>query len=140
MLILVTLVSMTVIMPVAVGLAMAALALALRAGDHFLDEHRQPLVRAALVALGHTLLALAFGMAAAVFLHWAGPLSAYHVDSLAAGAFTLGLFVLPGAGAVRRAASRILARLLPGHRATVMSAAVMGPIALISLIALVIPG
>ncbi|MDA0635822.1 serine/threonine-protein kinase [Nonomuraea sp. MCN248] len=136
---LVTLMSVTIINPVTAGLAVAALALGLRAADHFLGPDRRTPARAALVALGHTLLALALGMTAAILLHRVGPLSASDVDSLAAGAFTLGLFVLPGAGPVRRSASRALARLLPGHRAIVVSSAVMGPIALISLIAVWLP-
>ncbi|MEV1005731.1 serine/threonine-protein kinase [Nonomuraea sp. NPDC050202] len=131
---LVTLVALTVVMPVVVGLLVAALSLALRAGDHYFAEERPELTRAALVAMGHLLLSLAFGIAAAGLLHLAGRLSTSHAESLAAGAFTLGLFVLPGAGAVRRAASGILARLLPGHTATVVTVAVMGPVALTSVI------
>ncbi|GAA2216448.1 hypothetical protein GCM10009850_119170 [Nonomuraea monospora] len=131
---LVTLMALTVVMPVVVGLVVAALSLALRAGDHYFAEERPELTRAALVAMGHLLLSLAFGIAAAGLLHLAGRLSTSHAESLAAGFFTLGLFVLPGAGAVRRAASGVLARLLPGHSATVVTVAVMGPIALTSVI------
>ncbi|TYB51302.1 serine/threonine protein kinase [Nonomuraea sp. PA05] len=131
---LVTLMALTVVMPVVVGLVVAALSLALRAGDHYFAEERPELTRAALVAMGHLLLSLAFGIAAAGLLHLAGRLSTSHAESLAAGFFTLGLFVLPGAGAVRRAASGVLNRLLPGHSATVVTVAVMGPIALTSVI------
>ncbi|GAA3592663.1 hypothetical protein GCM10022419_089460 [Nonomuraea rosea] len=133
-LMLVTLVALTVLMPVTVGAAAAALALALRAADHYLAESRPALSRAALVAVGHLLLSLAFGIAAATVLHLAGRLSTNHAESLAAGAFTLGLFVLPGAGAVRRTVARGLSRVLPGHRATVVTVAVLGPIALTSMI------
>ncbi|MGW0810945.1 serine/threonine-protein kinase [Nonomuraea sp. NPDC002799] len=131
---LVTLVALTVMTPVVAGLAAAALSLALRARDHFATETRRTLSTAALVALGHVLLALASGLAAASFLHLAGRVSVSHAESLAAGVFTLGLFVLPGTGPVRRAAARTLGRVLPGHSATVVSVAVMGPVALTSVI------
>ncbi|MFC4116633.1 serine/threonine-protein kinase [Nonomuraea zeae] len=133
-LMLVTLVALTVLMPVIVGLVAAALSLGLRAADHYFAESRPTLSRAALVAVGHLLLSLAFGIAAATALHVAGRLSTSHAESLAAGAFTLGLFVLPGAGAARRMASGLLARLLPGRSATVVTVAVMGPVALTSVI------
>ncbi|NJP98936.1 serine/threonine protein kinase [Nonomuraea sp. FMUSA5-5] len=130
----VALVALTVAMPVAMGLLVAALTLALRAGDHYFAEERPELTRAALVAMGNLLLSLALGIVAAGLLHMAGRVSTSHAESLAAGAFTLGLFVLPGSAAVRRAASNVLARLLPGHSATVVSVAVMGPVALITVI------
>ncbi|MFC5835406.1 serine/threonine-protein kinase [Nonomuraea insulae] len=133
-LLVVTLMAFTVMMPVAVGLVAAALSLALRAGDYFLAETRPAPSRAALVAGGHLILSLAFGIAAAALLHAAGRLNGSHAESLAAGAFTMGLFVLPGAGAARRTASNALARILPRRRATVVSVAVMGPIALTSVI------
>ena len=133
-LILVTLMALTVVKPVAVGLTVAALSLALRAGAYFLGENRRTLSRVVLVTLGHVVLALALGVTAAALLHSTGRLGTSHVEPLAASVFTLGLFVLPGAGTVRQAASRTLARLLPGHRALTMSVAVLGPIALIAMI------
>ncbi|MEU6721247.1 serine/threonine-protein kinase [Nonomuraea sp. NPDC046802] len=134
-LMLVTLMALTVIMPVAMGLVAAAISLALRAVDYFYyAEERPEWIKAALVAVGHLVAALAFGVVAASLLHWSGWLNSSHAESLAAGAFTLGLFVLPGAGAVRRVVSDNLARLLPGRNATVVSVAVMGPVALISVI------
>ncbi|MFC7586356.1 hypothetical protein ACFQYP_23385 [Nonomuraea antimicrobica] len=137
---LVTLAALTVVMPVVVGLVVAGLTLALRVGDHYFGDTGRTLSKSALVAAGHLALSLAVGLAAAGFLNTAGRLSAGHAESLAAGVFTLGLFVLPGAGAVRRTASRTLARLLPGHRATVVSVAVMGPIALTSVIVALVEG
>jgi hypothetical protein len=137
---LVTLVALTVLMPVAVGLLAAALTVALRVAEYFLAETERTLSREALVTGGHMLLSLAFGIAAASFLHMAGRLSVGHAESLAAGAFTLGLFVLPGSGTVRWAASDILARFLPGRSATVVTVAVMGPIALISVIVALVQG
>ncbi|MEV1243572.1 serine/threonine-protein kinase [Nonomuraea sp. NPDC050022] len=130
----VTLMALTVVTPVAMGLLAAALTLALRVAEYFLGETERTWSREALVAGGHLLLSLAFGIAAATFLHMAGRLSVGHAESLAAGAFTLGLFVLPGSGPVRWAASHILDRFLPGRTATVVSVAVMGPIALTSVI------
>jgi hypothetical protein len=137
---LVTLMALTVEMPVRMGLVAAGLALALRVGAYLGEDVRPDLIRTGLAALGHTVLALAFGMVAAIVLHWAGPLPAAYVDSLAAGAFTLGLFVLPGAGPVRWTASRLLARVLPGQSAIIVSWALMGPIALIALIVALLPG
>ncbi|MEU4580118.1 serine/threonine-protein kinase [Nonomuraea sp. ATR24] len=134
-LVLVTLMALTVLKPVGVGLTAAALSVALRAGAYFLGEHRRTLSRVVLVTVGHVVLSLALGIAASSFLHWTGRLSTSHVEPLAAAVFTLGLFVLPGAGTVRQAASHALARLLPGHRAIVVSSAVLGPIALIFVIA-----
>ncbi|MFC4015175.1 serine/threonine-protein kinase [Nonomuraea purpurea] len=134
-LMLVTLMALTVMMPVAMGLVAAAISLALRAVDYFYyAEDRPQWITAALVAVGHLVAALAFGVVAASLLHWSGWLNSGHAESLAAGAFTLGLFVLPGAGAVRRVVSDNLARLLPGRNATVVSVAVMGPVALTSVI------
>ncbi|MFI7132251.1 serine/threonine-protein kinase [Nonomuraea sp. NPDC050153] len=133
-LVLVTLVAATVVTPVTVGLVAAALSLALRAGDHYFAETRRTFSKSALIAVGHMFLALAFGTVVASLLHLSGWLNAGHAESLAAGAFTLGLFVLPGAGAVRRAASRALDRLLPGRNAIVVTVAVMGPVALTSVI------
>ncbi|MEV0381514.1 serine/threonine-protein kinase [Nonomuraea sp. NPDC050643] len=137
---LVTLMAFTVIMPVVVGLLAAALSVALRAGDYFFGEDRPTLSKAALVTVGHLLLSLALGVVAAGFLNMAGRLGTSHAESLAAGVFTLGLFVLPGAGPVRRAASRTLHRLLPGHSATVVTVAVMGPVALTSVIVALVQG
>ncbi|WP_053175116.1 serine/threonine-protein kinase [Nonomuraea sp. SBT364] len=137
-LLLVVLMALTVLMPVAVGLASAALSLALRAGAYFLGENRRTLSRVVLVTAGHIVLSLALGIAASSFLNWSGRLGTSHVEPLAASMFTLGLFVLPGAGTVRQAASHTLARLLPGHRAMVVSSAVLGPVALISVITAVI--
>ncbi|WP_084772561.1 serine/threonine-protein kinase [Nonomuraea candida] len=133
-LMLVTLIALTILMPVPGGLAAAAIALALRAGGHFFGEARRDGSREALMAMGHILLSLAFGFVVAGLLHLAVRLTASHAEALAAGAFTLGLFVVPGAGQIRGTAAGLLARLLPGHRSLVVSVAVMGPIALISLI------
>ncbi|WP_346114373.1 serine/threonine-protein kinase, partial [Nonomuraea maheshkhaliensis] len=133
-LMLVTLMALTVMNPVSGGLGAAALSLALRAADHYFAEERPPLSTAGLVTVGHLLLSVAFGLAAGGLLHMAGRLNAGHAESLAAGLFTLGLFVLPGAAPVRRAASGALARVLPGRSAIVVSTAVMGPITLIAII------
>ncbi|MGN9837274.1 serine/threonine-protein kinase [Nonomuraea sp. H19] len=134
-LLLVTLVALTVVMPVIVGTAAVALSLALRIGEYHFGDEQRTLFKAVLVTFGHLLLALAFGILAAAFLHWASKMSTSAAESFAAGAFTLGLFVLPGAGAVRQAAMRTLARGLPGRRAATVAVAVMGPVALVSLIA-----
>ncbi|MEO3868804.1 serine/threonine-protein kinase [Nonomuraea sp. B12E4] len=133
-LMLVTLIAMTVVMPVGVGLLAAAIWLVLRAVEYYFAEDRRELLVTALMTVGHMVLALAFGTVAAGLLHMAAVLSAGHAESLAAGAFTLGLFVLPGAGPARRTAARGLARLLPGNRATVVTVAVMGPVALTAVI------
>ncbi|MEU7749180.1 serine/threonine-protein kinase [Nonomuraea sp. NPDC049158] len=136
---LVTLVALTVLMPVTVGLLVAALTVALRVTEYFLGETERTWSREALVTGGHLLLSLAFGIAVATLLHMTR-LTVGHAESLAAGAFTLGLFVLPGSGAVRWAAAHILDRFLPGRSATVVSVAVMGPIALISVIVALVQG
>ncbi|MEV4071868.1 serine/threonine-protein kinase [Nonomuraea fuscirosea] len=134
LLMLVILMALTVMNPVSGGLGAAALALALRAADHYFAEDRPPFSTAGLVAVGHLLLSVAFGLAAGGLLHMAGRLNAGHAESLGAGLFTLGLFVLPGAAPVRRAASGALARILPGGSAIVVSTAVLGPITLIAVI------
>ncbi|MFI9595436.1 serine/threonine-protein kinase [Nonomuraea sp. NPDC052265] len=136
---LVTLSASTVVTPVVGGLLAVALSLALRATDHFLTEERPAPARAALVAMGNLLLSLACGLGVAGLLEAAGS-STSHAEALAAGGFTLGLFVLPGAGPVRRRAARVLARLLPGRSATVVTVAVMGPIALLATIAALLQG
>ncbi|NRQ32213.1 serine/threonine protein kinase [Nonomuraea sp. NN258] len=134
-LLLATLVALTVVMPVVIGLGAAALSLALRAGDHFLfPGERRPLSTTALVVVGNLALALALGIVTGSVLSLAGGLHTNQAESLAAGAFTLGLFVLPGAAAVRRAAAHVLARVLPGGSPIVVSTAVMGPVALIAWI------
>ncbi|SDH13836.1 serine/threonine-protein kinase [Nonomuraea jiangxiensis] len=133
-LLLVTLMAATVVVPVGVGLLAAAIWLAFHAGAHYFADDRRTLLVTALMTVGHLVLALAFGTVTAGLLHAADVLSPSHAESLAAGAFTLGLFVLPGAGPARRAAAHLLARLLPGSRATVVSVAVMGPVALTSVI------
>ncbi|MEV4564625.1 protein kinase [Nonomuraea sp. NPDC049419] len=133
-LVLVMLAAFTVLEPVAVGLIAAGLSLALRVAGHFLGEEREDVSRAALVAVGHLLLSLAFGLVAGTLLNMTGLLSAGHAESLAAGVFTIGLFALPGAGRVRRVASGALARVLPGSSAVVVNTAILGPIALITVI------
>jgi serine/threonine kinase PknH len=134
LLMIVTLIALTILTPVEGGLAAAAIALALRAGEFYFGEPVRPLSKEALVAVGHLFGSLALGIAAATFLQSTGRVSGSHAESLAAGVFTLGLFVLPGARSVRQAASRVLTRVLPGQSALVVSVAVMGPIALITLI------
>ncbi|MEV3981523.1 serine/threonine-protein kinase [Nonomuraea sp. NPDC049758] len=136
---LVTLSATTVVTPVVGGLLAVALSLALRVADHFLSEERPTPARAALVAMGNLLLSLACGLGVAGLLEAAGS-STSHAEALAAGAFTLGLFVLPGAAPARRRAARVLARLLPGRSATVVTVAVMGPIALLATIAALLQG
>ncbi|GGT08381.1 serine/threonine-protein kinase [Nonomuraea spiralis] len=136
---LVTLSASTVVTPVVGGLLAVVISLALRAGEYFLAEDRPEISRTALVTVGNLLLALACGLGAAGLLEAAG-LRTSHAESLAAGVFTLGLFVLPGSGPVRRRASRLLARLLPGRSATVVTVAVMGPIALLATIAALLQG
>jgi serine/threonine protein kinase len=133
-LLLVTLVALTISMPVVMGMLAAALSLALSVGENLFGEHRRPLSKAAPMAVGHLLLALAVGIVASSLLHGAAHLSTGHAESLAAGVFTLGLFLLPGAGAARQAAVRLLDRVLPGRNAAIVAYAVAGPVALISLI------
>ncbi|MFI7707326.1 serine/threonine-protein kinase [Nonomuraea sp. NPDC049480] len=133
MLLLVTLVALTIVTPVVMGTMAAALSLALRVGAYHFGENRGTLFRAALLTVGHVLLTLACGILVSILLNAAG-MHADHAASLAAGAFTLGLFVLPSAGVAREAATRTLARVLPGRSAAMVAFAVMGPISVISLI------
>ncbi|MFG1696050.1 serine/threonine-protein kinase [Nonomuraea sp. NPDC049309] len=134
-LVLVMLASITVLRPVTIGLIAAGLSVALRIAGHYLDDEREDLTRAALVTVGHLLLSLASGIVAGTLLHMTGRLNASHAESLAAGLFTIGLFALPGAGKVRRVASAGLARVLPGQSAVIVNTAILGPIALITVIA-----
>ena len=134
-LVLIMLASITVIRPVTIGLIAAGISVVLRIAGHYLDDEREDVTRAALVTVGHLLLALAFGIVAGTLLHMTGRLNASHAESLAAGVFTIGLFALPGAGRVRRVASRALARVLPGQSAVIVNTAILGPIALITVIA-----
>ncbi|WP_188189154.1 serine/threonine-protein kinase [Nonomuraea sp. SYSU D8015] len=140
-LLLATLVALTVAMPVVVGTLAAGLSLALRIGEYlFFGENRQTLFRALLVTVGHVLLALAVGLLASFLLDSVLGMRAAHAASFATGVYTLGLFVLPGAGPVRQAATRVLARVLPGPGVTTAAVAVMAPVTLISLITALVRG
>jgi serine/threonine kinase PknH len=133
-LLLATLVALTIAMPVVVGTLAAGLSLALRVWEYRFGEIQQTMLKALLVTVGHVLLSLASGILVSTLLHWALRMSADHAASFAAGAFTLGLFVLPGARAARQTATRTLARVLPGRAAATVAVAVMGPVTLFSLI------
>ncbi|MFG6195810.1 serine/threonine-protein kinase [Nonomuraea sp. JJY05] len=154
LLLLVTLVALTVMMPVMVGAIAVALALVLRLGEYLfgdLVKRRQmrgsssadpllavvgtpwALVKSALVTAVHVPLALLFGLCVWGLLHWAGGMSVNQAASFAAGAFAGGLFVLPGGGAPRQAVTRTLTSVLRSPGAALVAVVLVGTAALFAV-------
>jgi serine/threonine protein kinase len=154
LLLLVTLVALTVMMPVMVGAIAVALALVLRVGEYLFGDmvkRRQvrgnsaadplfvlvgtpwALVKAVLVAVVHIPLALLFGVCVWGVLHWAGGMGTNGAASYAAGAFAAGLFVLPGGGAPRKAVTRTLTSVLRSPGAALVAVVLVGTAALFAV-------
>ncbi|WP_188191569.1 serine/threonine-protein kinase [Nonomuraea sp. SYSU D8015] len=154
LLLLVTLVALTVMMPVMVGAVAIALALVLRLGEYLfgdLVKRRQvrgssaadpllalvgtpwALVKSALVTAVHVPLALLFGVCVWGVLHWLGGMSFNVAASYAAGAFAAGLFVLPGGGAPRKAVTRSLTGVLRSPGAALIAVVLVGTAALFAV-------
>ncbi|MEV4107045.1 serine/threonine-protein kinase [Nonomuraea sp. NPDC049695] len=154
LLLLVTLVALTVMMPVMVGVVAVALALVLRLGEYLfgdLVKRRQmrgnssadpllavvgtpwALVKSALVTAVHVPLALLFGMCVWGALYWAGKMSVNEAASFAAGAFAAGLFVLPGGGAPRKAVTRTLTGVLRSPGAALVAVVLVSTAALFAV-------
>ncbi|MEV4012239.1 serine/threonine-protein kinase [Nonomuraea angiospora] len=154
LLLLVTLVALTVMMPVMVGAIAVALALVLRLGEYLfgdLVKRRQmrgsssadpllavvgtpwALVKSALVTVVHVPLALLFGLCVWGALHWVGGMSVNVAASFAAGAFAGGLFVLPGGGAPRQAVTRTLTGVLRSPGAALVAVVLVGTAALFAV-------
>ncbi|MBE1587268.1 serine/threonine-protein kinase [Nonomuraea angiospora] len=154
LLLLVTLVALTVMMPVMVGAIAVALALVLRLGEYLfgdLVKRRQmrgsssadpllavvgtpwALVKSALVTAVHVPLALLFGLCVWGLLHWVGGMSVNVAASFAAGAFAGGLFVLPGGGAPRQAVTRTLTGVLRSPGAALVAVVLVGTAALFAV-------
>ncbi|MFI9846204.1 serine/threonine-protein kinase [Nonomuraea sp. NPDC051941] len=154
LLLLVTLVALTVMMPVMVGAIAVALALVLRLGEYLfgdLVKRRQmrgsssadpllavvgtpwALVKSALVTAVHVPLALLFGLCVWGLLRWVGGMSVNEAASFAAGAFAAGLFVLPGGGAPRQAVTRTLTGVLRSPGAALVAVVLVGTAALFSV-------
>ncbi|MFF4196271.1 serine/threonine-protein kinase [Nonomuraea sp. NPDC001831] len=151
LLLLVTLVALTVMMPVVMGAVAVALAVVLRVGEYLFGDmvkRRQirgsssadpllalvgtpwALVKAALVTLVHVPLALLFGACVWGALHWAGGMGTNQAAAFAAGAFAGGLFVLPGGGAPRKAVTRTLTGVLRSPGAALVAVVAVGTAAL----------
>ncbi|MEU8249875.1 serine/threonine-protein kinase [Nonomuraea sp. NPDC048916] len=154
-LLLVTLVALTVMLPVAVGAVAVALALVLRVGEYLfgdLVERRKvrgssaadpllalvgtpwALVKASLVMLVHVPLSILFGVCVWGVLRWGGGMSVNDAAAWAAGAFTAGLFVLPGGGAPRKAVTRTLTSVLRSPGAATVALLSVGTIALLAVL------
>ncbi|MEO3792628.1 protein kinase [Nonomuraea sp. B10E15] len=154
LLMLVTLVALTVMMPVMVGAIAVAIVLVLRIGEYLfgdLVKRRQvrgssaadpwlvvvgtpwALVKSALVSAVHVPLALLFGVCVWGLLHWVGQMSVNVAASYAAGAFAAGLFVLPGGGAPRKAVTRTLTGVLRSPGAALVAVVLMGTAALFAV-------
>ncbi|MFI7449090.1 serine/threonine-protein kinase [Nonomuraea sp. NPDC049714] len=154
LLLLVSLIALTVMMPVMVGAVAIALAVVFRVGEYLFGDmvkRRQvrgssaadpllvlvgtpwALVKASLVSLVHVPLAIAFGACVWGVLRWGGGLSVNDAAAYAAGAFTAGLFVLPGGGAPRKAVTRTLTGVLRTPGAALAAAMVAGTVALFAV-------
>ncbi|MER6947009.1 serine/threonine-protein kinase [Nonomuraea sp. NPDC000554] len=154
MLLLVMLVALAVMLPVAVSAIAVALALVLRVGEYLfgdLVKRRQvrgssaadpllalvgtpwALVKATLVTLVHVPLSVMFGVCVWGLLRWGGGMSVNEAASYAAGAFTAGLFVLPGGGAPRQAVTRTLTSVLRSPGAALVAVLVVGTAALLAV-------
>ncbi|MGW6495987.1 serine/threonine-protein kinase [Nonomuraea angiospora] len=154
LLLLVTLVALTVMMPVMVGAIAVALALVLRLGEYLfgdLVKRRQmrgsssadpllavvgtpwALVKSALVTAVHVPLALLFGLCVWGLLRWVGGMDVNVAASFAAGAFAGGLFVLPGGGAPRQAVTRTLTGVLRSPGAALVAVVLVGTAALFAV-------
>ncbi|MEQ4719039.1 serine/threonine-protein kinase [Nonomuraea sp. B19D2] len=154
LLLLVTLVALTVMMPVMVGAVAVALALVLRLGEYLfgdLVKRRQirgsssadpllavagtpwALVKSALMTVVHVPLALLFGLCVWGALRWVGQMGFNEAASFAAGAFVAGLFVLPGGGAPRKAVTRSLTGVLRSPGAALVAVVVVGTAALFAV-------
>ncbi|MGI5287320.1 serine/threonine-protein kinase [Nonomuraea polychroma] len=154
LLLLITLVALTVMMPVMVGAVAVVLAVVLRLGEYLfgdLVKRRQirgssgsdpllvvvgtpwALVKSALVTAVHVPLALLFGVCVWGVLHWAGRMGVNEAAAYAAGAFAAGLFVLPGGGAPRKAVTRSLTGVLRTPGAALVAVVLMGTAALFAV-------
>ncbi|NJP90234.1 serine/threonine protein kinase [Nonomuraea sp. FMUSA5-5] len=154
LLLLVTLVAVTVMMPVMAGAVAVALALVLRLGEYLfgdLVKRRQArgssaadpllalvgtpwaLVKSALVTAVHVPLSLLFGVCVWGVLYWAGKMGVNEAAAYAAGAFAAGLFVLPGGGAPRKAVTRTLTGVLRSPGAALVAVVLVGTAALFAV-------
>ncbi|SEM88480.1 serine/threonine-protein kinase [Nonomuraea pusilla] len=154
LLLLVTLIAMTVMMPVMVGAVAVALALVLRMGGYLfgdLVKRRQlrgssaadpllavvgtpwALVKAGLVTMVHVPLAALFGMCVWGLLRWGGGMTVNDAAAYAAGAFSAGLFVLPGGGAPRLAVVKSLTGVLRSPGAALVAVLVVGTVAMFAV-------
>ncbi|MFG2075936.1 serine/threonine-protein kinase [Nonomuraea maritima] len=154
LLLLVTLVALTVAMPVMAGAVAVALALVLRMGEYLfgdLVKRRQArgssaadpllavvgtpwaLVKSVLVAAVHVPLALLFGVCVWGVLRWGGQMDVNDAAAYAAGAFAAGLFVLPGGGAPRKAVTRTLTSVLRSPGAALVAVLMVGTAALFAV-------
>ncbi|MET8863207.1 serine/threonine-protein kinase [Nonomuraea sp. NPDC004580] len=154
LLLLVTLVALSVMMPVMAGAIAVALALVLRIGEYLFGDmvkRRQvrgssaadpllvlvgtpwALIKSALVTVVHVPLALLFGVCVWGVLHLAGPFTLNEAAAYAAGAFTAGLFVLPGGGAPRKAVTRTLTGVLRSPGAALIAVLLVGTAALFAV-------
>jgi hypothetical protein len=91
------------------------------------------LVKASLVTLVHVPLAALFGVCVWGVLRWGGGMGVNEAAAWAAGAFSAGLFVLPGGGAPRQAVTRTLTGVLRSPGAATVALLVVGTAALLAV-------
>ncbi|GLW06163.1 hypothetical protein Misp01_12930 [Microtetraspora sp. NBRC 13810] len=91
------------------------------------------LIRAVLGTVVHVPLAAMFGMCVWGVLAYPGGMSTDVAAAYAAGAFTGGLFVLPGGGKPRKAVSRTLTALVRSPGAAMVTAIVLGALAVFAV-------
>ncbi|GAA2264781.1 hypothetical protein GCM10010149_00970 [Nonomuraea roseoviolacea subsp. roseoviolacea] len=151
-LLLVMLAALTVMMPVAVGAVAVALAVVLRVGDYLFGDmvkRRQirgssaadpllvlvgtpwALVKAALVSLVHVPLSILFGLCVYGVLRWGGGMGVNEAAAWAAGAFSAGLFVLPGGGPPRRTVTRAITGMLRSPGAATVALLAVGTVTMV---------
>ncbi|MEU4577159.1 serine/threonine-protein kinase [Nonomuraea sp. NPDC023979] len=154
LLLMVSLVALAVMMPVVVSMVAIVLALVFRMGEYLFGDmvkRRQvrgssaadpllvlvgtpwALVKAALVSVAQVPLSILFGVCVWGVLRWGGGMGVNEAAAYAAGAFTAGLFLLPGGGAPRKAVTRTLTATLRSPGAALVATVAVGTLALFAV-------
>ncbi|MFI6323999.1 serine/threonine-protein kinase [Nonomuraea sp. NPDC050556] len=146
---------LAVMVPVVVSVVAVALVLVLRVGEYLvgdLAQRRQlrgassadpwlavvgtpwALVKASLVTLVHVPLSILFGLCTYGIANFGAGITTNKATAYAAGAFVVGLFLLPGAGAPRKAVTRALNGVIRTPGAALVVALVVGTAALLAVL------